>query len=405
MDTSFQVEHPGNSRTWALRAYADSRRDNAIRTILLVPNVADRQQRITSATGGGGSGDARASLGSHGPVVQFGADLRRDSVGTTYHPVNTGGIPQGGGPGITGNRFRTGAFASSSWDASARLRLSGALRWDRVADGGFDAPVSVRGIHEAWSPRIGATVHATDAGRIAAFVQVAKAFKVPTVDQLFDPRPYPDFRGGSFTISSATLQPQRATNLEAGFTGRSLFNWSVVAYRMTVQDEIDFDIRTFSYGNIGRSRHTGLELEGGRRITSWFQPSVEYALTRVTDAESDLQLKNVPRHTFVAAASLNLPWRLGAYVRYRRATGAFFDDGNRVPIHGPATVDLRVRRAIGGQTIFVDAVNMFDNRYEEYGYTLTDFAGRVVPYAYPGAPRALRAGVSLAIGGKKAGNP
>ena len=65
-------------------------------------------------------------------------------------------------------------------------------------------------------------------------------------------------------------------------------------YRMAVKDEIDFDIRTFSYGNIGRSRHTGLELEGSRRVASWFQPSVEYALTRVTDAESDLQLEERP---------------------------------------------------------------------------------------------------------------
>lgn len=241
--------------------------------------------------------------------------------------------------------------------------------------------------------------------KVAVFAQFAKAFKVPTVDQLFDPRPYPDFRGGTFTISTATLRPQRATNLEAGATGRSVVTWNVVVYRMNVEDEIDFDIRTFSYGNIGRSRHTGLEFEGSRRVASWFQPSVEYALTRVTDAESDLQLKNVPRRTFVAAATMNLPWRLGAYVRYRRATGAFVDDDNRVPIHGPATVDVRVRRAIGGQTIFVDAVNLFDNRYEEYGYTLTDFVGRVVPYAYPGAPRALRAGVSLTVGGKKAGNP
>jgi outer membrane cobalamin receptor len=225
------------------------------------------------------------------------------------------------------------------------------------------------------------------------------------VDQLFDPRPYPDFRGGTFTISTATLRPQRATNLEVGAAGRSLVTWSVVAYRMAVEDEIDFDIRTFSYGNIGRSRHTGLELEGSRRVAGWFQPSVEYALTRVTDAESGLQLKNVPRRTFVAATTMDLPWRLGAYVRYRRATGAFFDDDNRVSIHGPATVDVRVRRTIGGQTLFVDAVNLFDNRYEEFGYTLTDFAGRVVPYAYAGAPRALRAGVSLAVGGKKPGNP
>jgi hypothetical protein len=107
----------------------------------------------------------------------------------------------------------------------------------------------------------------------------------------------------------------------------------------------------------------------------------------------------------VLAGTVTLPWNLGAYARFRRASGAYFDDANNLPIRGPATLDIRIRRMLGRQTMFVDAVNLAKNHYEEYGFTLTDFVGRVVPYAYPGAPRALRVGMSIALGGPPAPTP
>jgi hypothetical protein len=42
-------------------------------------------------------------------------------------------------------------------------------------------------------------------------------------------------------------------------------------------------------------------------------------------------------------------------------------------------------------------INATNNVYEEYGYTLTDFRGLVVPYAYAGAPRAVRAGITISF--------
>jgi outer membrane receptor protein involved in Fe transport len=111
-------------------------------------------------------------------------------------------------------------------------------------------------------------------------------------------------------------------------------------------------------------------------------------------------LKNVPRHNLVLAAVVDLPWSVGAYARYHRAVGAFLDDENTLPIRGPSTFDVRVRRTFHQQTVFVDAVNLANHHYEEYGFTLTDFRGRVVPYAYPGAPRAVRVGMSFTIGAK-----
>jgi outer membrane cobalamin receptor len=214
---------------------------------------------------------------------------------------------------------------------------------------------------------------------------------------LFDPRPFPDFRGGTFTISNRALVPQRATNLEAGVSGGTRVRWSALAYRMNVEDEIDFDARTFSYANIGRSTHTGFEIEMNGRWTERVRPSASYALTRVVDTDTGLQLKNVPRHAVTLAVDVGLPWAVHAYGRYYHSWGAFLDDEHAFGIDGPATLDLRVRRPFGRHAIFVDALNVTGDEYEEFGFTLADFAGRTVPHVYSGAPRALRAGVSVAF--------
>jgi outer membrane cobalamin receptor len=176
-----------------------------------------------------------------------------------------------------------------------------------------------------------------------------------------------------------------------------MVRWSVLAYRMTVDNEIDFDVQTFSYANIGQSRHVGAELEAEGQWWKRVRPSLSYALARVTDLSSDLQLKNVPRHLFTLGASVDLPWAISASARYNRAWGAFLDDANAFPIDGPSALDVRVRRGWGRRTAFVDILNATNTVYEEYGYTLTDFRGRVVPYAYPGAPRAVRAGITVSF--------
>jgi len=272
-----------------------------------------------------------------------------------------------------------------------------AARVHRVARGSyrrrFWQPVWRAQSHQAWSPRVGATFLLDENESVSLFAQASRAFKAPTPDQLFGPRPFPDFRGGTFTISNPELVPQHARNVEIGVSGGTRLRWSALAYRMTVDDEIDFDVRTFSYANLAHSRHSGVEVEAGS--TSWgrMQPSMSYALVRVIDGDGDRQLKNVPRHVVTASAGFDLLWGLASHVRYRRTFGAFLDDENAYSIDGPSTLDLRVRRRLGEHVIFFDGLNLMDDRYQEYGFTLSDFSGRTVAYSYPGAPRAVRAGV------------
>ena len=381
-----------------VRFYVTTRDEDLIRSILLAPpDLGDRRARSLSSAAIGGSAEGEHAFAAARPVVlRFGVDLARQHLDTTYRSVSPTGVVGEFNSEASGYRVRAGAFASTTWDLLPRLRLSGTIRWDDVNDNEFGAPSSTGTSQQrAWSPRIGAVARLTDTGSVTLFAQLSRAFKVPTLDQLYDPRPYPDFSGGTFSISNPGLVPQRATNAEVGISGGDQVRWSALAYRMNVDDEIDFDVNTFSYANIGRSRHVGFELEGESRRWKRVRPSLSYALSHVVELPGDLQLKNVPRHLLTAATDIGLPWAIGVFARYHYTWGAFLDDANVYPIDGPSTLDLRVRRPIGRHTVFVDALNVTGNTYEEYGFTLADFTGRSTPYAYPGAPRALRAGLTI----------
>jgi outer membrane receptor protein involved in Fe transport len=227
---------------------------------------------------------------------------------------------------------------------------------------------------------------------LALFARVARAFKAPTLDQLFDGRPFPDPRGGTFLISNPTLQPQRARTLEAGlgwWTER--VRVEATAYATEVRNEIDFDPLTFRYGNIGRSRHRGVEL--GIRVLehSRFSADAAYAFTAVesTDAPGR-QLKNIPAHGLRAGASATLPAGVRVHVRLRATSRRFLDDANTVPVAGWWLLDGRVTRRFGPVDAGLDVTNAADSDVEEIGYVLPDGRGGVVPYALPGAPRAVR---------------
>jgi hypothetical protein len=111
----------------------------------------------------------------------------------------------------------------------------------------------------------------------------------------------------------------------------------------------------------------------------------------------DRQLKNVPRHRFTVGVDLDLPWAVSAHARLARAQGMFLDDEHLFRADTPMTLDLRFRRPVGRSAVFVDGFNLLDDRYEEFGFALADFAGRPVPFVYPGAPRSARIGLALSF--------
>lgn len=369
---------------------------DSIRTLLIVAGFGDTIARALETSAGEGSirGEHASKLFGRDLATRAGIDLGYETMSSRYRAVGEEGTIGQQVAAIDGNRRRAGVYLTEEWRAAGRLSIHGGIRFDRIDDDFRDR--SRR--DQAWSPRLGvnARVHASEQSITSLFAQISRAFKAPTVDQRFDRRPFPDFQGGSFTISNPELRPQRANSLEIGLAHhQQRLRGQLALYRIEVGDEIDFDAETFVYRNIGRSVHQGFELSLGMDAP-FIKPRIDYAWSRVwIPSVPDNQLKNMPEHLLRAGGTFDLPLRMRLDLAGRWIAGRFLDDNNARPMPDVTLFDARLQREIGRMTAHVDVRNLGDEHYEEAGLTLPDSQGNPVPYANPGAGREWRVGLQV----------
>lgn len=371
--------------------WTSGRDSTLLRTILLAHGFGDRLERETSTRSFGSHAiaDFAAKVAGHANELKVGVEAGRDSLDTRYFAVDDQGRRTLPAAEAEGSRTRVGWFVTDQLDLG-RTTLTAGLRYDSIDDS-----FSTTTRHRAWSPRIGINF---GSGPHVFFFQAARAFKAPSLDQLFDQRPYPDFNGGTFTVSNPELRPQRAVNLEGGIRrSATSFRWDFVVYRMRVEDEIDFDVATFRYRNIGESLHRGIEASGEWRFRR-AEPRLSYAWTRVEALRGEQrgrQLKNIPEHTLQLGARFELPARLQLDSSIRLLSGWFLDDGNTIPMDDAWRLDFRLRRQFASWTARLDVLNALDSVVPHVGVLLPDFGGGEIPYAYPSGRRSIRAGIEL----------
>ncbi len=308
-------------------------------------------------------------------------DSRRDPARQPRRPAARGRLPPrgggyplrrpaerrvaGGGLGAP-PAFRRRSRPRAAAGGPPRIRPS--LRGDQIRDrsenhGAMD--------HEAWSPRLAVVWSVAGEERLGRgrglqlFGELGRAFKAPTLDQLYDPRPFfgPD---GEFNLSNPDLEPQRSRGGELGVRGHGpRTGWRLLAYRqMRLENEIDFDPATFRYANIGRSRHQGVEASwqvaagAARHLPRHLRPLG----SRATEGENPAgQLKNIPRD--VLRLRLERPARRlrdrPPAVPARRPLG-----GRRPSLIRSTTcsrTDLRVSRQLGAVRLRADLLNLLDD--------------------------------------------
>ena len=366
--------------------YGLKRDSENLRTLLLAPGFGTSALRDLTTRAGGATFEASREMA--GGTLRAGADLERASISGRYSTVD------GLSAAEDGHRDRVGLFLTGGWNVCARCQLTAGLRRDDLRDD-FGDDTSSR--DEAWSPRAGLNVRfGPEAAPVSLFVQISKAFKAPTLDQLFDPRPYPDGAGGTFTISNPDLRPQRARNVEAGIARTSLGSeWSIVAYRMTVTDEIDFDPQTFTYRNLSSSLHRGVEASVALAKEARISPRATYAWTRVADdATPDLQLKNIPEHVAQLMLHARFHPSTTADIIWRWTHGMTLDDAGQFTEPDVSRVDLRIAHELGKLRFQLDVLNAFDAHYNELGFVLLDFTGQPTPFGFPAPGRMIRVGAT-----------
>lgn len=382
---------------YQLTLFGAARSAGILRTLLVLPGIGNRTFRdLHSGTFGGiFEGDKSVRLFGRESQLRAGVEAARETLSTNYRFVDDEGVK---GPIVTsedGARNRVAVFFTGDFPLTARLRASAGVRWDRIAD---DFQTRGSDTHDAWSPRGGLNLRLGDLDRapVAVYFQASHSFKAATLDQLFDPHPFDDFQGGTFTISNPDLVPQEADNYELGISQQGeRWRWEVLTYRMTVENEIDFDPATFTYENIGQSLHQGVEA-GARLTLGAFSPFLSYAWTRVEPRIGEhegKQLKNIPEQLLRAGLAVELPVGIEATAIWTWMAERFLDDDNLIPLGNASVVDLRLARSFGPLRARLDLSNLTNTKYSQYGFALFGFEGEQVPYYYPGAHFGARFGV------------
>ena len=404
----------GGTRSWAGgRRFEGSLRvrryeQDWTRTLLLAPSFGNTQRQADRNSSAWGRAQVSAPLGP--TDVHVGLEGEVAGYRTRYRDPGDGS-PLGDGEG---RRLKLAVHGGITRELGARLKLHAGVRYDQVRPEDTSPSGSAASFSQ-WSPRLALNVAFTRNPSAVGnlFLTWTRAFKAPTLDQLYDVRSIPTGEPGQEVgFSNALLKPQRSSAVELGVYQRlplgapaRFAEISATVYRQWLDDEIDFDLRTFKYGNIQRSMHTGVEASLRAVLSPGLELVHSTTLTRATFRSSELagnQLKNIPRTSFVTSAHLNLPGTLGLALTHRVTGAVFLDDENTSRLGGSGLVDAALTWRRGALEATVSARNLFDVRFDAFGYLLYDpFQQADVRMAHPGGGRGLSLKLTVHEGGPR----
>ncbi|MFN3930373.1 MAG: TonB-dependent receptor plug domain-containing protein [Brevundimonas sp.] len=255
--------------------------------------------------------------------------------------------------GLTEALGTTSAFATARVDPSARLSLTGSLRFDDTDD--FGSKTTGR-VSAALDPGAGFTLSAA----------WGTGFKAPSISQAvcdycFSSQPFP------------VLRPETATGYEAAIGWASAsgrIEGRATAYRLEVEDQITyvFDPATFDsyYVNVAETATDGIELEGRARLGGGFDLTLAWAWTDARDESNDRPLARVPEQS----GSATLGWtgdRLSGALTVR-AEGDDRDTNGATPAirEGFVVANLNGAYALTDTvTLTARIENLADERYQQ----------------------------------------
>jgi len=187
-----------------------------------------------------------------------------------------------------------------------------------------------------------------------------EGFKAPTLFQLY----------GGF-IGNDALTPERARNYGAGVE-QSFAEGRVVVgatyFRRRTRDQIDFDLGTFTYANIARTRAEGVELELALRPVDALTVTATYSFidseNRSAGDNFGNDLARRPRETVSVNADYRFPFGLGVGGTVTHVGDSFDNTGNTVRLDGYVLASVRAELPIGERLALYGRVdNLFDEEY------------------------------------------
>jgi len=373
----------GSNIEWTVSPYARFEDAKQVRTILFTP-----LDHPTNAETWGAEIAARGAARPGGRDLKWSAGaLGEGSQLESEYFDYTGGVSGTRLAGTESRRDTWSAWANGNLALGAtslRAGLRGDVQLLNVTSGLTEDDRKLKSLSPFFS------VGHSFSERASVYGSFSTAFRVPTLNQLYDSRPFPDGFGGFFTISNANLDPQRSESFEVGgrTAGPGGGEVSLALYSIHVRDEIDFDLATFQYANIGKSWHRGIQLAMDQPLARGFTARAggTWSPTTIEDSPDSLidgnQINAVPEGTAYGVLAWSVD-RGGLEAGVHYVGRQFLDKANDNTLSDFATLDAGGSIRVGGARATLRVANLIDRKYEDSGFI--DAIGD--PRFYPAAGR------------------
>ncbi len=227
------------------------------------------------------------------------------------------------------------------------LTLTGGIRYD--AHRAFGDHVTF-GADAALRPTSHTTLRAS----------YGEGFKAPTLYQLFS------FYG------TPTLKPETARNYDIGIEQRLLddhLRASLTWFHRDTTNQIDFNLSTYTYANIARTRAQGveftLELHPIKALTVTGSYSYIDAINLSVGSNFGRDLARRPKQTVSVSADYRLPFGLSVGSTVSVVGDSFDNAANTVRLDGYDLVGLRAEMPVSKIfSVYGRVDNLFDARYQ-----------------------------------------
>ncbi len=235
--------------------------------------------------------------------------------------------------------------------------------------------------YSGWNPSFALSYRPDN--NTTVYTAVSRSFEPPTHDDLIATiNGTPNSSAGrnptaplaTAVFSTPNLDAQTATTVEAGWRGRySTFSWDAVVYYSWVENEL-LSLRDASGTSLGainadKTRHFGVELGAGARLTDQISGRVAYTYQDFRFKDDPLRgnnrLAGAPQHLINALLQYQATdaWRLQGAVRWS-PTKTPVDNMNTLYSDPYVVVDLRTEYKLDQHfTLFAEVTNVFNENY------------------------------------------
>jgi outer membrane receptor protein involved in Fe transport len=332
----------------------------------------------------------------------FGGELETGNFRSTYFDYDVPNRVRGDWKSNgEGNRTHIGFYVHDEVPIIPTVKLNAGFRFDNFNDS-YDV-VAIEPAYSAFSPKVGINyLFSTELENDVpvytgnTYITIARSFKAPTLDQLFDQR-FPKVQ----SPSNPKLLPQNSWNFEIGvyqrgrIIERKMYGELLTSlYSNNVQDEIDFDISTFKYKNLSQTNHTGFEAGFKLHWIPNISAFLNYTYTSVKfngGFYDEKNLKGVPHSTIVFGGTYKYQ-NIAGTITLQTFSGRYLDDSNVYYLDGSTELNVRISYKRKNLRGYIDMDNILNAQFNQWGYTLGS-----QQYLYPHAPSSIRIGVEATI--------